>query len=128
MLYRPLSVPFAALLGSVAAPVFAAMEDISQLENLSPGFGLPAPDIGRNIDGGSVFTNFFQAYTDGQFFWQQKALRLYEEPATEAISFDGVMWCSDLIFSKIQAAEGDDTAELTLTCPSWDLRVAAFGA
>ena len=66
----PLSAPsLAALLLTSTLGMTAAAttidHDISQLENLAQGFGTAPPAIGRNVDGGSVFANFFRAYRDG---------------------------------------------------------------
>ena len=80
----------------------AAVEDIGQLEALAPGFGSPVTAIGRNIDGGSVFTNLFRIYKEGQFFLSQKLVLQFEKPRTQAdslVEFDIFYWCGDLTFT-----------------------------
>mmetsp|Transcript_20425 Transcript_20425/g.47963 ORF Transcript_20425/g.47963 Transcript_20425/m.47963 type:complete len:320 (+) Transcript_20425:140-1099(+) len=99
-----------AALGGAAAGI----EDISQLESLAPGFGNSPPAIGRNIDGGSVFTNFFRAYTDRQFFVLNSVQNKYETPGTKLVELDQLMWCADLSFTNFEDDDVDASGDASV--------------
>ena len=109
----------ALLLSSSLGVTIAIIDDISQLEILAPGFGTAPPAIGRNIDGGSVFTNFFRAYRDGQFFVLNSVQNKYETPGTKLVELDQLMWCGDLTFTNFDQGDdnedGDDDVAKTTT-------------
>jgi hypothetical protein len=61
-----------------------------------------APAPGYNVQGGSVFTNFVNAFNDGQFFHLGKSgTMVFEKPGSEPIRGAGFAWCSDLTFSEL---------------------------
>lgn len=95
------------LVGSSLCRTTFAIDDISQLEKLAPGFGTSPPAIGQNIDGGSAFTNFFQAYRDGQFFVLNSVQNQYETPGSKLVELDQLMWCGDLTFTNFTAPASD---------------------
>ena len=105
------------LSSSLGMTTAATIDDITQLENLAPGFGTTPPAIGRNVDGGSVFTNFFQAYRDGQFFVLNSVQNKYETPGTKLVELDQLMWCGDLTFTNFDNDEDDDDAKTTMMMP-----------
>ena len=61
---------------------------------------LAAP--GKNIEGGSVATNFVKAYNERQLFFSIKAQTMYEKPQSDAVNFDMLWWCSNLEFLGVQ--------------------------
>ena len=108
-------------LGMTAAAA-TTIDDISQLETLAPGFGTAPPAIGRNVDGGSVFANFFRAYRDGQFFVLNSVQNKYETPGTKLVELDQLMWCGDLTFTNFDQGDDnedgdDDVAKTTMMMP-----------
>ena len=98
----------ALLLSSSLGMTSAIIDDISQLEILAPGFGTAPPAIGRNVDGGSVFANFFRAYRDGQFFVLNSVQNKYESPGAKLVELDQLMWCGDLTFTNFDNEDNDD--------------------
>ena len=54
---------------------------------------------GFNVEGGSVFTNFVDAYNERQFFFLQTGSVVYEKPESEPVHYTLFGWCSDLTFS-----------------------------
>jgi hypothetical protein len=54
---------------------------------------------GYNIDGGSVFTNFVNAFNDRQLFYLRTASLVDEKPNSEPRQLAALSWCSDLTFS-----------------------------
>ena len=61
---------------------------------------LAAP--GKNIEGGSVATNFVKAYNERQLFFSIKAQTMYEKPQSDTVYFDLLWWCSNLNFLGVQ--------------------------
>lgn len=96
----------------------AIIDDITQLEKLAPGFGTSPPAIGSNIDGGSVFANFFRAYRNGQFFVRNSVQAKYETPGAKLVELDQLMWCGDFTFTNFDSNEDDDgDAKTTMMQP-----------
>lgn len=60
----------------------------------------PAPP-GKNVEGGSVFTNFVRAYNEGQIFFVSSGTGVFEKPGTEPVSLNLFGWCGDLSFSDV---------------------------
>lgn len=58
-----------------------------------------APSPGFNAGGGSVFTNYVNAFNDGQLFTLYTGSFLYEMPGSEPFVGSTFTWCSDLTFS-----------------------------
>ena len=60
-----------------------------------------APAPGFNPEGGSVFTNFVNAFNEKQFFFTRDASSVYEKPGSEPAQWTFLDWCSDLTFSDL---------------------------
>ena len=61
----------------------------------------PAPP-GYNIDGGSVFSNFVNAFNDGQFFFIWNFVATFEKPSSETVKGSVLVWCGDISFTYFQ--------------------------
>ena len=58
-----------------------------------------APAPGFNAEGGSVFTNFVNAFNDKQFFALGTGTSVHEKPGSEPMQDTAFYWCGDLTFS-----------------------------
>lgn len=86
---------FSAFSGStISAEVTTVDDDFEFMLGNLPGMGSRPPDIGSNVDGGSVFTNYIKARKDGEFF-------LLWQAVIDGSSLTGFRWCRDLDFSDI---------------------------
>ena len=61
----------------------------------APAAALP----GFNLEGGSVATNFLNAFNEKQFFLIKHGSFVYEKPASDTVLGSYLYWCSDLTFS-----------------------------
>lgn len=78
------------------------INDISetQLDGILEGKVAPvAAPPGKNVDGGSVFTNFKRALLEEQLFFVLSRYRSGEEPFSDPVNVVQLFWCSDLVFS-----------------------------
>ena len=80
--------------GKIISPVAAELA-ADQLE-FAPTTALP----GKNIDDGSVATNFIETYNKEQLFLIAPLNMVFEKPATAMVQYVVLYWCSDLTFSK----------------------------
>jgi hypothetical protein len=87
------SIPF------VAAQTSETEITTEQLYGTLSSTAAPAP--GFNVGGGSVFTNYVNAFNNKQLFMIRAGSGVYEKPATEPVQFTFLHWCSDLTFSDI---------------------------
>ena len=62
-------------------------------------FAAETPPPGKNVDGGSVASNFLTAYRNGQFFQRRTSMTQYEKPGTDQLEGISLMWCSNLSFT-----------------------------
>ena len=58
-----------------------------------------AAQPGFNVQGGSVFTNFVNAFNDKQFFALGTGTSVHEKPGSEPMQSTAFYWCGDLTFS-----------------------------
>jgi hypothetical protein len=89
-----------ALVASAASiPFVAAQTEITteQLYGTLSSTAAPAP--GFNGEGGSVFTNFVNAFNNKQLFMIGTGSHVYERPGSEPFRGPGFLWCGDLTFS-----------------------------
>ena len=91
------------LAASAASYPFVAAQNQTEITtdqlyaNISPDAAPP----GFNVEGGSVFTNFVNAFNSKQFFFIMSGSYVYEKPATVPVKYTSFHWCSDLTFSDI---------------------------
>ena len=62
-------------------------------------FASAAAPPGSNIEGGSVATNFLNAFNEKQFFLIKHGSFVYEKPESDTVLGSYLYWCSDLTFS-----------------------------
>lgn len=107
--------PAAAALLTAAALLAtpAAAFDEEQLQSI-PGMGAAVPNVGSNVEGGSVFANYLDARHNGQFFLVINRQSRYEKPSTDAVEPHHVHWCSNLIFTEFE--NGDQLLGYTGRC------------
>ena len=79
----------------VAAETEIIVDDLYQ--KINPNAALP----GFNVEGGSVFINYADAYNHEQFFFVWPLSIVYEKPESEPVRASHLAWCSDLTFSDI---------------------------
>jgi hypothetical protein len=84
-----------------ASILFVAAQTEITTDDLYGKISSTAAPPGYNIDGGSVFTNFVNAFNNKQFFFIRTGTNVYEKPATEPIRGSVIAWCSDLTFSDL---------------------------
>ena len=87
------------LAASVGIPLVAAAELTTDdlYAKITPTAALP----GFNVEGGSVFTNFANAFNEGQLFRLHTGTLVYERPESEPAQLAILDWCSDLTFSDV---------------------------
>ena len=89
--------------------------DESILNDL-PEMGLTLPELGSNIDGGSVFSNYIKAQNDGQFFLLWEGITNYEKPSSSKVDVSVLFWCSDLEFIEIDNVNTGNGIGYTAHC------------
>ena len=82
--------------GKIISPVAADAELAADQLKFAPTTALP----GKNIDDGSVATNFIETYNKEQLFLIAPLNMVFEKPATAMVQYVVLYWCSDLTFSK----------------------------
>jgi len=87
----------AASISFVAAQTSETEITTEQLYGTLSSTAAPAP--GFNGEGGSVFTNFVNAFNNKQLFILVTGRIVFEKPGADPISAPLLMWCSDLTFS-----------------------------
>jgi hypothetical protein len=103
-MFFSLSTLLRVLVASASIPFVAAQASETELttNDLYGTLSSTAAAPGFNVGGGSVFTNFVNAFNDGQFFHLgNSGTMFFEEPGSEPIRGAGLTWCSDLTFSDI---------------------------
>lgn len=97
-----LSLPF--ILAPAHATSALRIDDISELDAWATADSLPAP--GKNLDGTSVFTNYFNAFKEEGLFWKVNFYVQYEKPGAEIVAGAGVfIWCSNLHFTDFDSQQ-----------------------
>jgi hypothetical protein len=91
------------LLYVTARAVVVDSFDPSVLKAL-PGMGGTPPEVGSNVEGGSVFSNYLKMRDNNQFFLIYEGPLHYEKPSTKVVNWRALHWCSNLHFSEIEAA------------------------
>ncbi|KAL7544860.1 hypothetical protein ACHAWF_008223 [Thalassiosira exigua] len=74
--------------------------DIGDIDAQVLATSLPAP--GTNLDGNSVFRNFFDAFQNGQFFWKETARLRFEKPGSDIVEAEALTWCGNLHFPTLK--------------------------
>ena len=104
-MFYSLSTLLRVLVASASIIPFVAAQNQTKMVTTDDLYGTlvstVAPAPGFNAEGGSVFTNFVNAFNDGQFFRLQSGSWLYEKPESEPVRITTLHWCSDLTFSDL---------------------------
>jgi len=81
----------------------AALASASATVTTVPHEGDPAPNIGANVNGTSVFANYDNLKTNGQAFWLYEMAITYETPEAN-ITASLLDWVSAATFATILLA------------------------
>ncbi len=103
----PLSTLLRVLAASAASIPFVAAQTAETpttpvtTDDLYSKISSTAPPPGFNVEGGSVFENFVNAYNNKQMFFLATGTTVFEKPGSEPASGTTFGWCGDLTFSDI---------------------------
>ncbi|KAL7534576.1 hypothetical protein ACHAWF_004873 [Thalassiosira exigua] len=70
-----------------------------------PFMGKDLPAIGYNIDGGSVFQNYFNMRNNGQLFLMWEYTIQFEKPSSSVVGTRTLYWCSNIEISEIDPSD-----------------------
>ena len=102
MYYSSIYATLCLLAASAGLPLcFVAAENNITTDDLYTKIAPTAALPGFNVEGGSVFTNYVDAFNKGQAFFIVTGSWNYEKPESEPVRISVLNWCSDLIFSDV---------------------------
>lgn len=105
----------------VSSSVAAEGLDEATLDSL-PGIGSAPPNIGKNINGGSVFANYLNASKDGQFFLR------WEATTIGGAHLLGLRWCGHLEFGDIENSTNAADRSLSVFSESSNFPIVGYTA
>ena len=102
MYYSSIYATLCLLAASAGLPLcFVAAENNITTDDLYTKIAPTAALPGFNVEGGSVFTNYVDAFNKGQLFFIRAVSAAFERPASEPVRISVLNWCSDLTFSDV---------------------------